>query len=1499
SQPTIDHYIALAQTSLALKENGSYAACISRPQISNNEDYGYLDCPFPPGGKSWVQTPGLYEDLCVDQSCSLCTESYWGQPEHYYYLDDGSGTFLQPNGQPVPNSERYWDYSADPDLYKRDGAVMRKHFNSWLTANSNLFTGFKIDFIAENNEISSEVATDDLAADPDVNSDFISPPSGSFPDDSWTGGNWREYFGFRKKQLDNNYRDEFFANPPDELTNTMFLNYAVDGMDDYRNLYESNRISQLPIAGKYYPTPDFYPPSPAFWRAQSVSYWHGLSWVDRGRIKELSFGDDRFAPYVAAGWYREYAELDIRPAQWLGLLKIVGMMGVDFYHTGHFKDAKSYGPSSLPPDPKGYAWQAASASYAQATLSRIEDYLTGGDLIAGNYPLDHFPSSHGYVIAGDQPNKIAAVRKLDGADKWAISATIQPLGNTLGSDGNPNSPINSVSEFNIDPTASQLTVKLPLRRQGSTYILDNSGTPILYQVDAWHEYKHPDRWSKDFNFEAEVWDAAPGNAVRTTWHTGSTYDFSNFITYVTTTSSTTTGFKYDFTPRHTDTKHYYLWVKALKVGSSPSMTVEVFQKSNNQKIGDTHIIDCSITDATNWMWYRFDSGTLDPIWFPDLNNKTYYLKIKSITDVEIDQMVLTPDKSLVLSPEPDRCNSATVAANYCLSGGDVLTISTANGNTNSSSLSSTSARIIYVTNDFTVNSGTSGTPYLWEDKVILMSPDVKIIVSGTSPLGYFKLDNCNISSDCGNMWDQITNNNVLTIDRSIIKHSQNGIINSDGSEFDITNTYFDKNYYGIQLLGTAPGSSFATSTLTGCTFRCSEGKIGKSPKTSNQAFRHVYMNDVTDFTFGATGADYENTIRNAATGVYINYTNTFAGSSTISILNSRIEREVTPFNYANATPKAIYAIAASQGTMPTCTLKVYSGNFIENWTQGIQTNLINKVYIYNNDVLDNCRNNAIFIQGSKRIDVTNNDGIHGTTAGAAIKIKDCLTFKHLEILNNIIGSSDEAIRIESNTPANGYYSKIEGNQMYQCRVGIHGRYTARLDIQNDNLYQQNISKDDLDALDPAKACYGIWLEGCTNSAIRNNTVTWNSFDGASDIELALLRGIALKSSLTGDIKENTITNMGAGIYFFGDCVGRNMLCNTMDTCFNSIYLEPNVPGNSPNTHIKDQGNASFSESWNNHWTRVTDLDKVAGDTPFPFTWVYDNTKTTAYRANPFSVSQMFEQSCSATTTGCVGTVADNTQFARQFKPVESDTLQYGEDSLLYVYYNFEGYYKMIKEDSTLLYDNTSSGSRFRSVYDSLKTTNIGLFEDIVSDMEDERPEDAIDKLNGMETENDQEYNKKFALLAYLNYYSQGLEPDSETVADLTEIAYLHPFYGGEGVYISRALLSLDIEDYLSESRLANSNTAYHENIKEKVMHKGKLYPVPANDEATFEYPMDSEENIGLEIRIHDAIGKLVNTHNIIHGKVTFSTQSYSPGIYTVKLFSGNQEIEAYKMSIVK
>lgn len=300
---------------------------------------------------------------------------------------------------------------------------------------------------------------------------------------------WDIYASQKKKHMRKLYADQFLKLP--ELKNTWYSIYNVEGGPINRFDWETSKSMCTKIKGNYYSTPDFYPRWPENWKKWKGA-WHGWKWINDGRKVEIKAGDKFFSPFVAAGW-SDNPEKDIRPAQWLGLLKCLSVVGAEFYYSGYFNLKKPY------TKPEHYVWQAAMPAYAQAVTTHFSDVFFNGNVLfdSKKEPIITYPVN--------EPDVIAAVRKHDSKDKYVIAITVQPSSNT------EQFPL----QKNVELSVSGETIKLKARRQGSVYVYDKSVEPALfYQLDRWHQYEHPERWRKQWINEAEVFDTASSESTK-------------------------------------------------------------------------------------------------------------------------------------------------------------------------------------------------------------------------------------------------------------------------------------------------------------------------------------------------------------------------------------------------------------------------------------------------------------------------------------------------------------------------------------------------------------------------------------------------------------------------------------------------------------------------------------------------------------------------------------------------------------------------------------------------------------------------------------------------------------------------------------------------------------------------------------------------------------------------------------------------------------------------
>ncbi|HEX5002502.1 MAG TPA: T9SS type A sorting domain-containing protein [Bacteroidia bacterium] len=538
-----------------------------------------------------------------------------------YYFRDGSGNYLDIYGN-VSNSSRMLSPASPTDSLQKDGLTQRFYLSS-LTSRLTR----PLNLIFENGEVlpfynSSTI----LSKDPNVVNDKNS-----------TGLDWYSYEGRRAKEKALAYRNQFMNLP--QLANTTYAYYQVDGQPTWRLKYSEMRQANSMINGQYYPTGDIYMRYPNNWRYW-MGAWHGWQWVVESRKVELSLGDKLFSPTVSAGWDAD-EESNVRPGQWLGMLKAIAMTGAEFFYPSYFNLTAPYNPS------KNWVWQVVMPAYAQAVTSRYEDLLRNGYLMEGDVPNDPInPQWNAYSFKTGDFRKLVVVRKHNTLAKYAITGTLQPNSNMIG---------NSENEGVATITLDSHVLKFKVRKQGSTYIYDNTNTaaPVFYQLDEWHESTHPYYWSKDFVFESELYDNSNIQvSVKTSVPAGTAQgDYTNFTSYITFASPS--DVVYNFTARKGAPTKYFFWVRARSLdGSSTGLNVSLNGLGTKQ-------IDC-IRD-TNWVWYRYDI-TNAPVAFTGITAQDYQLIITALnTKLLIDKVALVESSSAVYGTATTTCSTSGTA----------------------------------------------------------------------------------------------------------------------------------------------------------------------------------------------------------------------------------------------------------------------------------------------------------------------------------------------------------------------------------------------------------------------------------------------------------------------------------------------------------------------------------------------------------------------------------------------------------------------------------------------------------------------------------------------------------------------------------------------------------------------------------------------------------------------------------------------------------------------
>ena len=482
---------------------------------------------------------------------------------------------------------------------------------------------------------------------------------------------------------------------------------------------------------------------------------------------------------------------------------------------------------------------------------------------------------------------------------------------------------------------------------------------------------------------------------------------------------------------------------------------------------------------------------------------------------------------------------------------------------------------------------------------------------------------------------------------------------------------------------------------------------------------------------------------------------------------------------------------------------------------------------------------------------------------------------------------------------------VQNNKAYNTVNGIHlrgisGGMVNSTDgtIENGNMVRYSLPPADI----PNNYQHGIWLDNCGKVNIANNAVEWVDANSSAPDGTMLenMKGICLEASISCTVSENVVANIEAGINVWGDCTGSELFCNDMVGCYNGVYLDPNAGGSSIiGVQGVVGGTQATNETWKNKWEGNIANNKVDGWALF-ITWVYDPSLGSDFDPQPSAsfvnpIAGDLQNSCTVyDPNGHMNAMARNNDYGRA---VGDSSVGDDEDSLVIIYSGKETFYKSAKRNSDLLSLGVASDSVYHTEFDSLEQTNIGKYETVKESLAMGDNSSALSMLASIVDENLMEENKKYVASVIANHYSPYLDADSDTVASLHTIAFMHPFYGGEAVYWARAILHINVHDVMPAMRKAHYQTAPPASLP--LTNTDKLNPNPANNSVSLGSNKDFAD--------YD----IMCVYNFLQQKIielklpggskvfTFDSSDLGQGIYFVRHFSSGSVVSENKLVIIK
>ena len=218
--------------------------------------------------------------------------------------------------------------------------------------------------------------------------------------------------------------------------------------------------------------------------------------------------------------------------------------------------------------------------------------------------------------------------------------------------------------------STTIDLHVEARRQGSTYVLDNTKKPpTIAQLDKWHENTHPYYWSQHGSIEAEMFEGflrggQLDSAIRTDRAagvadtSGRLYDFHGFTSFVRMpchherrrhggvvhadqTPPNAHQFEYIWRPSSTAASGHVLW---MRVRARRAFLLHVRQHNNTSSAIPSGV---TITASSEWTWQRV-GGLGEGIWSDSPKEFRVVLEcalVESSIDegfVDVDQLVFVP-----------------------------------------------------------------------------------------------------------------------------------------------------------------------------------------------------------------------------------------------------------------------------------------------------------------------------------------------------------------------------------------------------------------------------------------------------------------------------------------------------------------------------------------------------------------------------------------------------------------------------------------------------------------------------------------------------------------------------------------------------------------------------------------------------------------------------------------------------------------------------------------
>jgi hypothetical protein len=232
------------------------------------------------------------------------------------------------------------------------------------------------------------------------------------------------------------------------------------------------------------------------------------------------------------------------------------------------------------------------------------------------------------------------------AGSLAVVATaLMPSGNDAAQYQRQRMNVTVAIDHDGNPLTLDRKLTLEARVQGSVYLVNFGTTPAtVLQLDAWHDWLHPTRWSDDFVLDVEANDAAQADVVLRSEAPGAANGNFTSLTGFFSVASTRAGqtfspgptapqVEFDVEPRTAGT--FSVWARARSQQGTGSVLVWADGAS-------AQAVEVGCVAGTAWRWVRLDCARGAAPTTLTLSAAKHTVHVApSQGHVEIDRVVLT------------------------------------------------------------------------------------------------------------------------------------------------------------------------------------------------------------------------------------------------------------------------------------------------------------------------------------------------------------------------------------------------------------------------------------------------------------------------------------------------------------------------------------------------------------------------------------------------------------------------------------------------------------------------------------------------------------------------------------------------------------------------------------------------------------------------------------------------------------------------------------------